>query len=577
MILRYQKYIIFTLLFIINLLLSTTLIIYSNKWYIFLFILALASLINSFSSLLVIGSKMCLENNDKKYRFSSKNYIYIIPCYNESEEELTNSINSLVNQQTISNDKRCLMIICDGKVKGNNNTSMTHIILKKILSINILPFYYDYMTWDGNKNLIELYYGEYSYNNIVIPYILIVKCINYGKRDSLVLARRLCYNYNNMIESTSNDIEEVFIDDNYTTDSCSLNLNHTVNDIFNNVYNEKIEYIIGIDADTIFDYNCSYELIKDIDMDKNIHGCVGIVNIVPKMNLFTLYQYAEYMFAQCLRRHSQSYITHKVNCLSGCNQVLRISKETCGEEILQKFNYLPKDNENIFNHIRSYASEDRNHVCLMLSMYPYVKTTQTLKAICYTNIPLSIKVFLSQRRRWSLGANSNDMMLVYLKGINIFERISAFVNVMTFSLTPFIFIATILFLKNIITEPSILMLYLSIIMIIPLTYAIMIPIFINQLSFREAMYYYLSLIVLFSFGSIVHLCVYFNSLLNMDVIKWGKTRSIDTPIKEYTSSIIKICKEVSEMSTDNILEQYTLKTNIDKDDIYIKDCVITEI
>ena len=28
------------------------------------------------------------------------------------------------------------------------------------------------------------------------------------------------------------------------------------------------------------------------------------------------------------------------------------------------------------------------------------------------------------------------------------------------------------------------------------------------------------------FGSLINLCIYFNSIINMDVIKWGKTRSI---------------------------------------------------
>ena len=100
-------------------------------------------------------------------------------------------------------------------------------------------------------------------------------------------------------------------------------------------------------------------------------------------------------------------------------------------------------------------------------MYPYVKSTQTLKAVAYTNVPTSMNVFLSQRRRWTLGATTNDMLLVQLPNINPFERIAAFVNVLIFCLTPFVFIATLMFLKAIITAPSMLMLYLSIIIFIP--------------------------------------------------------------------------------------------------------------
>jgi chitin synthase len=307
------------------------------------------------------------------------------------------------------------------------------------------------------------------------------------------------------------------------------NMMNYIHNILNRTHSSKITYLVGIDADTIFDYNCTYELIKTIEQDDKIHGCVGYVDILPTMNFkspFVLYQYAEYMFSQCLRRQTQSSITQKVSCLSGCNQILRISEETCGDDILKKFNYLPKEDENILNHIRSYASEDRNHVCLMLSNYPYVITKQTLKAISYTVVPTSFRVFMSQRRRWSLGANTNDMMLVYLPGINIFERISAAINVITYIFAPFIFVATIFFFKSIVNNPTLLLLYSTIPILIIGAYAISIPLFIFQVSFRKALYYILSYVLFVLFSGLVNLCIYFYSIFNMDIMKWGKTRSI---------------------------------------------------
>jgi chitin synthase len=82
----------------------------------------------------------------------------------------------------------------------------------------------------------------------------------------------------------------------------------------------------------------------------------------------------------------------------------------------------------------------------MHSIYPYARTVQTLSAIAYTNIPKSLRIFLSQRRRWSLGAITNDLLLLFSPNINIFERIASFVNVFTFTVVPFIFVATILIL-----------------------------------------------------------------------------------------------------------------------------------
>ena len=547
--LQKQKYLIALFLFMINLLFSSTFLIYEKDWYVYLFVLALASILNTFSVFLIVGHKM-ITNDKELPRLESKNYVYVVPCYNESEQELTASLNSLTLQRVVKNDKRSLLIIQD----GHNSAGP---ILKTILNIqdDNLGEYYDYKTWDNNRNIIRIFNGQYTHLTETIDYILILKNKNMGKRDSLFLARTLFYSYNTHIE----DDEVEF--------SVSDGLLKYMTGLYTDIYGGiAIDYCIGIDADTIFDYNCSYELIQSIEKNANIHGSVGYVDILQSdktktsmYSPFHLYQYGEYMFSQCLRRLTQSTITKKVNCLSGCNQIIRISKETCGNAILNVFNYLPEEKENIFNHIRSYASEDRNHICHMLSMYPYVQSTQTLKAIAYTSVPTSISVFMSQRRRWNLGAMTNDMLLVYLSGINIFERISAFVNITTYCLSPFIFIATIAFIKAIIVYPSMLMLYLSTLILIPLLYAFTIPIFIRPLSFRDSMYYYVSYLFYLTTASLVNLLTYGYSISQMDNLTWGKTRELKPMELEYhVEPIEQVELSNNELQKD---EYISIKTN----------------
>jgi chitin synthase len=526
--LRQQKYLINSIIIFINSILISTFIIYDNSWYVYIFILMLSSILNASSSILNILFRMSNKPPFQDYRFESKSYLYVVPCYNETEEELKNSIQSLILQRVVSEDERLILIICDGKVKGKGNEFSTDVILKDLLNIekNEEGLYYDYETWNGTLNLICMYTTTYRYKNTDMPIILLVKENNYGKRDSLVLARKVCITFNRFLQYGVQG-------ENKLIDHIILQLTDT--------YSNKIDFIIGIDGDTIFDYNCSYELIGGIEKDKNIHGCVGFVDIYPKMNkfsLFVMYQYAEYMFSQCLKRHAQSNITNKVNCLSGCNQILRVSEETCGEKILSVFNYCPNETDHILTHIRSYASEDRNHVCNMLSLYPYVKTTQNLKAISYTIVPTSVSVFLSQRRRWNLGANSNDVLLVYLPGINIFERISAFISVLTFIIAPFIFVVTIHFIISIITKPTMLMLYLSIILFVPLFYSFLIPIFIKPLPFIQSMYYYLSYIIFVCLSGLVSLITFSYAFSNMDNINWGKTRFIEENIVDEKENIV---------------------------------------
>jgi chitin synthase len=507
-----QKYVILFLIGSLNFVLIFTFTLFNKMWYAYLWLLALSSVLNASASILNIGFRMIYPEKET-YRLMPRNYLYVIPCYNETESELRTSLHSLIEQRFVNKDKRSIVIICDGKVKGFGSTRTTDVVLKNLLNICQEGFQTDYITWNGENSICK-YSCDYTYNGEIIPVILLIKENNYGKRDSLVLIRRICHLYNRKGDDATSE-ENAFMQE-------------MVSEL-KTIYGSKIDYIIGIDADTIFDYNCTYELIQGIEKDDKIQGCVGYVDIFPEMNFwspFVLYQYAEYMFAQCLRRQAQSNITQKVSCLSGCNQILRITEETCGENILNVFNYCPKPEDHILTHIRSYASEDRNHVCNMLSLYPYVKTTQTLKAISYTTVPTSISVFLSQRRRWNLGANSNDILLVYLPGINIFERILAAVNVLTFTLTPFIALATVYFIISIITQPTLLMLYLSIILFFPVLHSFLTPLFIKPVGFKDALYYYLAYLFFFSFSGAVGLTTFSYAMLKMDIIKWGKTRLI---------------------------------------------------
>lgn len=43
------------------------------------------------------------------------------------------------------------------------------------------------------------------------------------------------------------------------------------------------DYIVGTDADTIFDEQCTSKLLEEIDWDANTHGVVGFVHVSPQM------------------------------------------------------------------------------------------------------------------------------------------------------------------------------------------------------------------------------------------------------------------------------------------------------
>ena len=359
---KIQKYCIIIFLLSINSLLSTTFTIYEKYWYAFLFILAVGSSLLAIMSLNILGMsaysflkhryQQLYQSKKINFRLSTRmrSYCYIVPCYNESREELCRTLNSIAFQQPYATtDKRFLFIICDGKVAGKGNNKTTDkILIDELLSSNIKSlqiddintenenkhnYNYKYKTWDNAFKDVDLYSGKYR----SLPYILIVKHENCGKRDSLVLIRRFLFYYNKWANTKKPIITDI------ATSWFNYNLWMAIIQKIQLAIgiNTPVDYIIGTDADTVLHKDCTRHLIDTIETRPTIMGCVGLVDISIECNPwspFVLYQTAEYLFAQLLKRRHQSLITHKVNCLSGCVQILKVGLETCGDRKSTRLN-----------------------------------------------------------------------------------------------------------------------------------------------------------------------------------------------------------------------------------------------
>jgi chitin synthase len=114
--------------------------------------------------------------------------MFIIPCYNENEEELRKSLDSLVEQKGIEQHQKAVFIVCDGRARGpgmdktTGDCLLNTILIEKSSSVQIRSAY---MAWDKEPMDIILQKGKYR----GLPYICIVKMTNKGKRDSLILLR----------------------------------------------------------------------------------------------------------------------------------------------------------------------------------------------------------------------------------------------------------------------------------------------------------------------------------------------------------------------------------------------------
>ena len=130
--------------------------------------------------------------------------LFIVPCYNESEEELRRSLDSLVEQVGIDQHPHGIVIICDGRVRGpgmNETTAdcLLNTILKHKTSRRLVSN--AYLAWDKQDVDIILQRGTYC----GVPYMCIIKLENSGKRDGLILIRSFAWNFNQRTEKRAEE------------------------------------------------------------------------------------------------------------------------------------------------------------------------------------------------------------------------------------------------------------------------------------------------------------------------------------------------------------------------------------
>ena len=277
--------------------------------------------------------------------------VYIMPCYNETFEECTKSLNSLVDQVGIDHHKKGIMVVCDGRVRGPGmEKSCADYLLEDIFvdrehRENIRGAY---RAWNGDDMDIEISRGRYK----GVPYYCIVKEQNQGKRDSLIVVRSFLYKFNLRRTNPVSVFSTYFF-------------NSMVNWLERDVQVDQVDHLVGMDADTVFADDCISNLLKESKYPNTVGVC-GFVAVDFQdgpWNLWRLYQNAEYTIAQGLRRLHQSIATHKVSCLPGCCQLLKVCEPTCGDEVLvELFGYHPPPRDGMLKQIRATASEDRNHV-----------------------------------------------------------------------------------------------------------------------------------------------------------------------------------------------------------------------
>lgn len=435
--LRLQKWSLIAGLLMINGGLIYVALKYSKVYYLFIVLLSSNTVLQAGMIFCIVGHFLftrvfcvCLRKEEAIPEEPEK-MVLLLPCYNETHEELQRSLDSLIAQNNIDEHPRIIFIVVDGNVRGPGMEKTTQdYLLQDILGPGQMRrFENGYRARDGLFMPVKVQTGYYK----GLPYVYVGKRYNQGKRDSLCFARSFLYHY----KSHSENLVTMFNND----------LFEYLGNIFFQHGLDNIDYLAGMDADTVFDENCIWEMLKQIRKNPKLVGVCGHVCVDfdgKNFGPWSLYQSVEYSQTQGLRRMFQSRITGKVNCLPGCCQLIRVDESTFGDAVLrERFGYCPKPNDVMTQHIMGNYSEDSIHASIIFSLFPKKQTAQALRAKAFTIVPQNWKVFLSQRKRWALGSISNEFVMIFRPGIILIERLQSIVAVLTWAITPFIIAALV--------------------------------------------------------------------------------------------------------------------------------------
>jgi len=324
--------------------------------------------------------------------------IIMVPCYNEGDKELRKTIDSVMDT-TYPDDNKVLLVVADGNITGKGEKMSTPDTLAKILGYKQSPTdrAYDCKSiGELTANRAKIYYGTYVDCGRELKYIVIVKCGvpsekgspragNRGKRDSQLLFSGLLNRFHH-----GRNLNNLDIAIKYALDNLQLPL-------------DEIRYLMAIDADTRIDRESLSHMTYSMNKNDRILALCGETKVDNKAQSWvTMIQVFEYYTNHHMKKAFES-VFGCVTCLPGCFTMYRLFSDdgrpllSC-DDVYQRYatnNVKTLHDKNLY-----HLGEDRMLTTLLLRYFPDMKLSFVPEATCYTIVPHTFSVLLSQRRRW---------------------------------------------------------------------------------------------------------------------------------------------------------------------------------
>lgn len=337
--------------------------------------------------------------------------IVMVPCYNEGDKELRKTIDGVIDT-TYPDDNKVLLVIADGIVTGKGEEISCPDTIANILGYKHTD---RDRTYDCSSigeiptNRVKIYYGTKVDCGKALKYIVIVKCGllgesgssragNRGKRDSQLLIMGLLNRFYH-----ARPLNDLDIAIKYALDNLQLPL-------------DEIRYLLAIDADTRIDRDSISHMAYSMNKNDRILALCGETKVDNKSQSWvTMIQVFDYYTNHHMKKAFES-VFGCVLCLPGCFTMYRLFGNSSRGPLLScddVYQRYATDSVKTMHEKNLYhLGEDRMLTTLLLRFFPDMKLSFVPEATCYTIVPHTFSVLLSQRRRWINSTFHNMLELI---------------------------------------------------------------------------------------------------------------------------------------------------------------------
>ncbi|KAJ3355760.1 hypothetical protein HDU91_005652 [Kappamyces sp. JEL0680] len=447
----------------------------------------------------------------------SRYVLVVVPCYNEGNESLRTTFESIANTD-YSSSMKVLVVVVDGVVKGVGNDKYTSDIVLEVLgnTSSDPPTRMYHSLGNGNLqlNMAKVYSGLYHHHGHQMPYIVVVKTGelsnngNRGKRDSQLILMGFLSRLH------------------MQKPLCPLDLEIQYHFLYKvGVDARNFEFLLYLDGDTEIATDSISLLVSSMENHQGISAICGeTVLRNPSQSWVTMIQVYEYWITHNLSKSFES-LFGSVTCLPGCFCMYRIFNSAdmtpvlISERMVQEYGLRKVDTLHLKNLLS--LGEDRYLTTLILKTFPEMRTKYISNAIAETSAPSLWSVLLSQRRRWINSTVHNLMELAILSELKGLIRFVVLVDLFSTILSPIGFVYFIYLFVVLLTEETISVPLVSILLLCSI-YGLQILLFVLKAQFANIgwMILYLLAMPVFAFTLPLY------SFWHFDDFAWGSTRLV---------------------------------------------------